>query len=416
MKRNQLLFVSILIFMAMAAVSCKKDSTSDSNPSGSDPVVQQNLQTMVDQLLADYKTKSPGFPGGIALKVQSGEESWFVSSGMGTGVTDQIHFRAASNTKSFTCAAILLLAQEGKLDVDAKISDMIPGTQMTYVPLTADYQVPFRDRITIRQLMMHRAGIFDVTNTDIPDTVSVGVPYKGQRYLEFVLNTDPMHTFTFDELVGVVATCRLFYFQPGESYKYSNTGYSMLGKIIERVSGQSFSEFIMEHIVQPMGLANTTFPYLGNDQQVPAPFASGFLYTPDSLLVVDYTESNMSGNVAEGNMITTPDDLAKFLRALIQGKGVLRPYWINKVMLVPPAGNNPGDGYGCGIENVLNLGYGHNGAHAGYLSRMVTDPETDFTVVAFSNAWDFSTLLISFKNEMNYLVDEACYRAKIIVR
>ena len=414
MKRNQLLFVSILVIMVMAAVSCKKDSTSDSNPSGSDPVVQQRLQTMVDKLLADYKTISPGYPGGIALKVQSGEKSWFVSSGMGTGVTGQVHFRAASNTKSFTCTAILLLAQEGKLDIDAKISDIIPGTQMTYVPLTAGYQVPFRDQITIRQLMMHRAGVFDVTNNDIPDTVSAVVPYKGQRYISFVESTDSAHTFTFDELVGVAATCRLFYFQPGESYHYSNTGYSILGKIIERVSGKSYSEYIMEHIVKPMGLTNTTFPHLGNDQQIPAPFAEGFLYMPDGE-ILNVTESNISTSCAEGNMITTPDDLAKFLRNLIQGNGVLRPYWINKAMLVPPAGNNPDDGYGCGIEYELNLGFGHTGALAGFLSRMATDPETDFTVVAFSNAWDCSTIGIYLGYSMYYLRDEACYRARAIV-
>jgi D-alanyl-D-alanine carboxypeptidase len=284
---------------------------------------------------------------------------------------------------------------------------------MTYVPLTADYQVPFRSQITIRQLMRHRAGVFDVTNTAIPDTVSIGIPYKGQKYMEFVMNTDPGHTFTFDELVGVAATCRLFYFQPGESYHYSNTGYSILGKIIERVSGQDYSRFIMEHIVQPMGLTNTSFPSLGNDQQVPAPFVSGTYFDSDT--IGDCTESNMSGNVAEGNIITTPDDLSAFLRNLIRGNGILHSYWINKIMLVPLAGSGEGDGYGCGIENIFNLGFGHSGAHAGYLSRMATDPQTDFTVVAFTNAWDYSNGLTSMKEQLYNLVDEACYRAKGIV-
>ncbi len=72
-----------------------------------------------------------------------------------------------------------------------------------------------------------------------------------------------------------------------------------------------------------------------------------------------------------------------------------------------------GYGYGCGIENIFNLGFGHSGAHAGYLSRMATDPQTDFTVVAFTNAWDYSNGLTSMKEQLYNLVDEACYRRTV---
>lgn len=103
-----------------------------------------------------------------------------------------------------------------------------------------------------------------------------------------------MHTFTFDELMGVVATCRLFDFQPGEKYHYSNTGYSILGKIIERVSSQSYPQFVMEHIIQPMGMINTAYPYLGTDHQIPVPYVPGYVYFPDSTREV--TISNISAN------------------------------------------------------------------------------------------------------------------------
>jgi D-alanyl-D-alanine carboxypeptidase len=409
MKINNLL---LMLMVLLITTSCSKNE-SDFEPNAN-AEVQQSLQTMLDQILTDYKAKYPDYPGGMALKVVAKKGSFFVSSGMDAGITEKIHFRAASNTKTFTSTAILLLAQQGKLNVNAKITDLIPGTQSTYVPLTPDYQIPFRDSITISQLLHHRAGVFDVSNDKIPDTISVQVPYKGLDYIPYIEEQDPTHTFTFDEMVGVAATCRLFYFAPGASYHYSNTGYSILGKIIERVSGQSYQQFVMEHIVQPMGLTNTTFPYLGTELQIPSPFARGYVYMYDTL--VETTESNISANVAEGNMITTPEDLSKFLRALIQGNGVLLPYWVNNVMLAPPAGSTPGSWYGCGINHALNLGYGHNGAHEGYLSRMVTDPEVDFTAVVFTNAWNMTNGMASIADQLYFLLDESCYRAKVIVQ
>lgn len=402
----------MLAMILTAITSCTKTETV--YQSAADPQIKGKLQTMINQLLKDYQTKYPGYPGGIALKVISKQGSWFVSTGMEPGVSSSIHFRAASNTKTFTSTAILLLAQQGKLNIDARITDTIPGTQTTYVPLTGNFNIPFQNQITIHQLLQHRAGVFDVSNNNIPDTVSVQVPYKGRNYIEFVEATEPTHTFTFDEMVGVAATCRLFDFQPGEKYHYSNTGYSILGKIVERVTGQSYQQFVMENIVQPMGMGNTTYPYSGNDRLIPAPFAPGYIFLHDSTSEV--TISNISANVAEGNMITTPDDLSKFLRTLIQGNGVLKPYWVNQVMLAPPAGSTPGGWYGCGINYALNLGYGHNGAHEGYLSRMVTDPQLDYTAVVFTNSWNYSNGITSIIDQLTFLLDEACYRAKVIIQ
>lgn len=397
-----------MLIIAGSITSCKK--TESGYQPVTDPQIQGQLQAMVDKLLTDYKVKYPDSPEGIALKVISKNGSFFVSSGLGNGITGQIHFRAASNTKSFTSTAILLLEQQGMLHIDDRISDTIPGTSMTYVPLTADYQIPFRDQITIRQLLQHKAGVFDITNNPIPDTVSVPVPYKGKEYIDYIKATDPSHTFTFDELVGVVATCRLFDFHPGEGSNYTNTGYNILGKIIERVSGVSYQEFVMENIVRPMKLSQTTFPCLGTDQQIPSPFVRGYDYMPAG--ITDVTEWNFSCNVAEGNIITTPDDLSTFLRNLVRGEGVLKPTTVNETMLPPSFPNS----YGCGITYWVNLGFGHNGSQHGFHSFMATDPEVDFTAVVFLNCLNASDGATAFNYQENFLLKEACYRAKSIVQ
>ena len=178
---RQLLLMMLVIMLAAA---CKKTGTVY-HPETT-PQITEQLQTMIDKVLTDYKMRVPGYPGGIALQVKSKKGTFFVTAGMENGINQAVHFRAASNTKLFTATAVLLLAQQGKLKIDAKIIDTIPGTQMTYVPMTGDYQIPYRDLITISQLLHHRAGVFDVSNNAIPDTVSVQVPYKGKDYITFI--------------------------------------------------------------------------------------------------------------------------------------------------------------------------------------------------------------------------------------
>ena len=409
MKHNILTILVVYLILA-TTYSCSK---SNEYETFANPQIQRNLQTMVDKLMSDYKIKYPAYPGGLAVKVISKNGSFFASAGLGDGVTDKIHFRAASNTKTFTSTAIILLAQEGKLNIDAKITDLIPGTNITYIPLTANYNIPFRDQITIRLLLQHNAGVFDISNEVVPDTVFAKVPYKGRDYIGYIQEADPVHTFTFDELVGVVATCRLFYSAPGQAHHYSNTGYSILGKIIERVSGQSYPQFVTERIIKPMELTDTSMPFSGSDQLLPAPFAKGYYFTSE---VVECTKSNISANVAEGNLLTTPENLARFLRVLLRGEGVLKSFWVNNVLLSVPKTPADAGTYACGIYSAENLGWGHNGAHEGFLSRMVSDPNTDITVVAFTNTWNIKDGMNTMREQMNSMLEDACYNSKYIVQ
>lgn len=377
--------------------------------------LQTSLQQMIDSALSVYKEKVPNYPGGIALKVIYGNESFFVASGMGTSVTGKVHFRAASCTKTFTATAILLLHQQGKLNINNHITDTIPGTSDTYIPDIPAYNIPNKSSITILDLLRHRAGVFDISNDVIPETVSAPVPYKGMNYLTYKMTTDASHTFNFDELVQVVAETGLSYFVPGAGYHYSNTGYSILGKIIERVSQQSYRDYLMENIILPMGMLNSSMPVLGSDQEIPEPNAPGYVLYNDE--VYNVTSSNISANVAEGNLITSPDDLSRFLSKLLSGQGVLNYNTVNSLMMnYLPTGGIGAGGYGCGLTYTNNLGYGHNGAHEGYLSIMAYDPEIDFTVVAFTNTWNLNEDMSSLVYQVINLLESTCYRSKAIMQ
>jgi D-alanyl-D-alanine carboxypeptidase len=315
----------------------------------------------------------------LAVYITSPKGNYFASEAINGPSSHQIHFRAASNTKTFTAASIMLLHQQGYLNIDDLIVSHIPGKRMPYVPDTKEYDIPYKGAITIRQLLMHRAGVFDVSNDDVPETCQE--PYAGQNYVDYIridLGQDD-HQFTFDELVGVVATCDLSYWPPGEGYHYSNTGYSILGKIIERVSEMSYGEFVMENLVLPNGMNATTFPYLATDRTLPEPYAKGYLYYEGVLSEV--TTDNMSANVAEGNVISTPSDLELWVRSLIRGEAGVSKEFIDMMKCQPESPLT--SCYGMGILFFEGLGYGHNGAHEGYMSLMLYDPDDDVALVVF---------------------------------
>lgn len=397
MQNSRILLIGLLLLLT---VSCDDDYVYTEPESN----VTDQLDTYIEGVRDKIKEKNPNFPGGLALQVIYPGGEAFVSSGLGRNIYNDIHFRAASNTKTLTATAILLLYERGQLDISARITDQMPKSRKTYLPDSPAYDIPFKQEITILQLLQHRAGVFDVSNNDIPDTISVNVPYKGKNYVEYIQQSRPEHTFTFDEIIGVNAICHLYSFRPGAMYNYSNAGYVILGKIIERVSGKTYCQFIRDEILDPMGMNSSYMPESGNDQQLPQPFASGYVQLPEETVTV--TESNISANVAEGNLITTPLDLANFLHELIRGNGVLRPSTVNSILLnVLPVSSSTNAAYGCGISYTNNLGYGHVGAHEGYLSQMVCDPQTGITMVIFTNGWDLQQGITSLSNQVISLTD-----------
>ena len=363
---------------------------------------QEGLQETLSAEWRAYSKDKPNFVGGLAMQILSPKGEYFLSTGMGQAMTNAHHFRTASCTKTFTAAAIMLLQQRGKLNVEDRIVDNIPGTDTPYVPTTADFNIPNKDRITIRMLLMHRAGVFDVTNDELPDRVPD--PYKKKVYPDVILKQDPNHQFTLDELIGVDAAYQLSYpFVPGRDYHYSNTGYSILGKIIERVSGKAYGDFVKTELMVPNGLLNSSLPADAFDQGLPSPFVDGFVW--DGSALENATISNMSVNIAEGNVITTPRDLVRWCYRLLRGEGGLSKTTVEMMKSGMPSG---GSGtYGLGISYSPQLSYGHSGAHAGYLTLMFYRPESDVTFVVFSNVWNLSDGLTSIGGQLTAMAEAA---------
>lgn len=182
-------------------------------------------------------------------------------------------------------------------------------------------------------------------------------------------------------MAAAISRHQLTYGPPGIEHHYSNNGYTLLAKIIERVSGKTYQDFVTDEILVKNQMNETTLPFLGNDTALPAPFLHGNLYLNNSS--IDFTMFNMSWGVAEGNLITSFRDLASFYRNLFTGKAGLSVTQVNRMMECLPSNEL----YGLGIEFNEGLGYGHTGSHFGYLTIAGYDPATDCTVIAESTLY-----------------------------
>jgi D-alanyl-D-alanine carboxypeptidase len=165
---------------------------------------------MLTEKYAAYKNAN-GLPenAGILVYLETPKGNFTASAGLPAGANENWHYRIASVSKTFTAASIMLLDQQGKLKIDDTLTANIPGTSVPYLPDSPNYAIPYKDKITIRQLLSHRAGVFDVFNNQIPSSSTF--PYADNNYGLYVtagLN-EPDHQFTADELIGVIAANQL---------------------------------------------------------------------------------------------------------------------------------------------------------------------------------------------------------------
>lgn len=400
MKRSLIVyFIFALIFFG-----CSDDTVTNTYD-----LKNAELQRMIDSLTDYYHTQRNITDGGFLIKIMAPSGSYLVSSGINS-LAGNTHLRVASVSKTFTAAAIMLLHQQGKVNINDIITANLPGTNTPYIPATPEYDVPHKDQITVKLLLEHRAGVFDVTNDKIP--LYVAQPYAGQLYAVYIegLPGKEFHTFTFDEMVGVAAMNDLSYFPPGQEYHYSNTGYSILGKIIERASGMNYNAFIETNFLMPQSLNDTKSVQDGSDQSLPSPFAGSTYYNNGT--VISTTLQNMSPVLCSGNFISTPDDIARWMTQLITGQAGINMANVELMKQVLPTGASGliDTQYGLGICYTPGLGYGHNGAFLSYLSSDFYNPQTGVTVYVATNFWDFPIVL----SQANGMIEFAINAVKVV--
>ncbi|KPH11327.1 serine hydrolase [Chryseobacterium sp. ERMR1:04] len=361
----------------------------------SDNETEKDYQVEVDaavknihaNLQRDLNTDVPS----LSVYVVSPKGTYFgtVKGTNGSAVTPNTYFRFASNTKNFTSTAILKMMQDGWLKLDDKITANIPGTTVPYTPDVTDWDFPNKNQITIRQILQHNAGIYDVTNDDSQYNIN------GETYGDYMLQNFPDHQFTTSEYVKVLKDHNLTYGAPNAVYHYSNTGYSILSEIIARIYSEkagatkTYGNYMYDQIVgpgskRPLGIK---FPELATDKQLPSPYVKGFIKYTSHNEITD--QKNASAHIGEGNGVGTMVMLTDYIRSIMKGQNVL--YASSAELMRTSKGPATTSGYALGCANFAGIGYGHNGATEGYLSLMTYDPATDVSVIVLLPYWDLSS-------------------------
>lgn len=359
-------FIFLTFSFGAISVSCNKN---DDNG----PDVQTSLQRVADSVYNSFNERWDIDENGIFIYINGPSGSYMVSSNISPRPTPESHFRVASITKTFTAAAIMKLYQEGALDINDTI-----GKHITDNPA---YDIPYRSEITIKQLLQHRSGVFDITNDSIPATINA--PYAGMKYESYIRAQDDQHTFTFDELVGVNAEHQLSTAIPDDGFHYSNTGYNILGKIIEEISGMPYSAYIDQKFTTPLGLTSTYNVWKGSDVEMRAPYIDSNLYIKGHPKE-NTAKDNMSVHVSEGNIVSSPKDITTWIESLLTGNAGINSNNVALMMEMQPADAGHGV-YGLGLVYDEGLGYGHNGAHISYVSCLRYNPENGISVLAAAN-------------------------------
>jgi N-acyl-D-amino-acid deacylase len=259
-------------------------------------------------------------------------------------------FNLASVSKQFVCALVCLLQENGRLGYDDLVQKHLP-----------DFPYP---NITVRQLMNHTSGLTEYF-------------YLSTRY------TGALDTLDNQAVLDLYAEVKPpLDFAPGEKWQYSNTGYVMLGLLIEKLSGKTIADYFAEKITLPLGLKNT-YVYQLKMKSSPDNRVYGFRRENGNNKLEDLMR--FDGIVGDGNVYSSAEDLLKWTQALHGGK-VLQPASYAEMM--KPAPLNDGTtfpyGFGLGFHGCSNCAH-HTGGWVGFANLLWTDLEKNRTLVVLSS-------------------------------
>jgi CubicO group peptidase (beta-lactamase class C family) len=324
------------------------------------PVAQQ-----IDAAIAPYF--KPDAPGAAVIVVQDGKVLFRKGYGMadlakGRRMDSTEQQRIGSITKQFTATAILILADEGKLSTADEVS--------TYLP---EFTTGGR-KITIEQLLTHTAGVSNYTS-------------------KAAFKTDMEQPMSVDAVIALFKDDPLA-FEPGSAYAYSNSGYILLGAIIEKISGISYAEFIQQRIFAPLGMRDTAHDGFAKGQAVRA---AGHTTTANGY--GPCRVASMTRAYAAGAVVSTLDDLVKWNDAIVAGKLLKAETWRKALTShTLPNGESIGYGYGWRINQLHGSErMAHGGGipgHSAYVMRMPKE-KLFIAVLANNDKHAFSTETIA---------------------
>lgn len=311
------------------------------------------LSSAVDSLMADYAD----MPGGAIAVIQDGEIVHQNGYGLadvdnGTPITTESVFHLGSVGKQFTAMGIMMLKEKGLVVYDEPIGTYLPELEW------------IGEGVTVRRLLHHTSGIMGYDDSD--------------EIYDALLESAELPTN--DDLLNVMAEYGDMLTEPGEEYSYNNTGYDLLGVLIERLSGQSYAAFMDENIFSPLGMDDTYA--LPNDERlngedVAESYSTDGTYEPDPL-------DRISGS---GSIYSTLGDMYLYDQALYTNE-LVNQETLAEAFVSGVLNNGEETAYGFAYDLGEYAGetyVGHSGAWLGFESYYLRFPERNFSVVVLLN-------------------------------
>ena len=337
----------IFLLLAIAGVANPQIAADDALSAKVDDVVRAQLR----------EQRIPGIGLGVLRdgKIIKATGYGLANVELNVPVKPESVFQTGSVGKQFTATAVMMLVEEGKLGLDDKITKYF-------------HQAPaaWKD-VTVRHLLTHTSGIADYGGEE--STMGKGVLNFRQDYTE-------------DDLVRIFSAMPMD-FQPGEKWKYSNTGYVILGVLIHRVTGKFYGDFLQERIFHPLGMTSTR---IISEADIIPNRTGGYRLVKGELKNQEWVSPSLN-TTADGALYTNVLDLAKWDAALYTEKLLKKPSFDQ--MWTPVKlnnGTNYNYGFGWDIQEVNGHRLlAHDGAWQGFtmnISRYVND---GLTIIVFTN-------------------------------
>jgi len=279
----------------------------------------------------------------------------------------ETQYRIGSITKMFTATMIFQLIDEGKLSLDTKLAKFFP-------------QLPNAEKINIENLLMHSSGLMDYVN-EISDKSWITKPHPKKELLDTI-------------------TRRKVNFEPGAKQQYSNSGYLLLGYILEKITGKTYDKSLEQRILKKIGLKSTSASKLNNTGVLEArPYSRANSWE-------NVTDIYFPNVIGVGDILSTPSDLLTFINALTSGK-LVSPDSYSKM-----TDFNEKSIFGRGLVKVPfynQSGVGHTGGTYGTFSALFSFPSSGFSIASCVNGLnypvnDISIAILSICNNVNFRV------------
>ncbi len=328
------------------------------------------LETLIYQEGSDPTMTAPG----LVLLVDTPDGQYLNAAGVSsmeesTPMQPGDRLEIGSNSKSMTIVLLMQLQEEGVLSLDDMLSQWLPEWAE---------KIPNGEQMTLRQLAQHTSGIWDYGDPIIgeaaADPAKLEIGYAPEELVQYAVDNG-----TPD-------------FAPGEEgqWNYSNTGYILMGMIIEKAAGKSLGDLYRERIFEPLEMETAA---LIEGVPEPGEITDGYWWTEDGE-ILNTTNWNVSQGWAAGGNAMTAEELLTYAKGLSAGELFQDPDSLAQMLTFDPNGMGGQAPYGLGLMDFSLAGapgyWGHEGQTAGFQSLWYTNPDTGITVVGLSNSSEFS--------------------------